>query len=162
MKFTPKSNTGAIISGVLTVGMALLGIGHSARQTSADPSQASLEIQSSSEGWGIAGLQLTPAVYWSLTRGDRTAGTIHYQPVSKWYKSKSWWKRNAPIVGGAGGGALIGGLAGGGTGALIGGAVGGGGGYAYKKLKNRHYNEKYRNSNRVYQEHYPPPKYHAQ
>ena len=62
----------------------------------------------------------------------------YYQPISHWYKSKGWWKKNGPIVGGAGGGALIGGLAGGGKGALIGGAAGGGGGYLYKRLKQRH------------------------
>ncbi len=66
-----------------------------------------------------------------------------YQPVSSWYKNKHWWKRNAPIVGGAGGGALIGGLAGGGAGALIGGAAGGGGGYLYKRYRNHHNRDKY-------------------
>ena len=58
-----------------------------------------------------------------------------YELATAWYKNKSWWKRNAPIVGGAAGGALIGGLAGGGKGVLIGGAAGGGGGYLYKRLK---------------------------
>jgi hypothetical protein len=65
-----------------------------------------------------------------------------YQPITHWYKNKYWWKRNAPIVGGAAGGALIGGLAGGGGGALIGGAVGGGGGYAYKRIR-RHEQRKH-------------------
>jgi hypothetical protein len=57
-----------------------------------------------------------------------------------WNKTKHWLKRNAPIVGGAGGGAIIGGLAGGGAGAIIGGAAGGGGGYLYKRHKqNKHH-----------------------
>ena len=72
-----------------------------------------------------------------------SANVYHYQPVSAWYKSKHWWKRNAPIVGGAGGGALVGGLVGGGTGAIIGGVAGGGAGYAYKRhlkhKRNSHY-----------------------
>src|SRR5262249_784987 len=79
-------------------------------------------------------LQIAPAVYWGQEPGFQT-----YQPVSSWYKNKHWWKRNAPIVGGAAGGALIGGLAGGGTGALVGGAVGGGGGALYKHYHHRHY-----------------------
>jgi hypothetical protein len=66
------------------------------------------------------------------------ASGYSYQPISSWYKNKHWWKRNGPIVGGAGGGALIGGLAGGGTGALIGGAIGGGGGYLYKRHESHH------------------------
>jgi hypothetical protein len=66
-------------------------------------------------------------------------GGAYYQPISSWYKNKHWWKRNAPIVGGAGGGALVGGLVGGGTGALVGGAVGGGGGYLYKRSRHHHY-----------------------
>src|SRR5689334_12363904 len=34
----------------------------------------------------------------------------YYLPVSSWYKNKSWWKKHGPVVGGAGGGALVGGL----------------------------------------------------
>jgi Glycine zipper len=72
----------------------------------------------------------------------------NYETASAWYKSKRWWKRNAPIIGGAAGGGLIGGLAGGGTGAVIGGAVGGGGGYLYKHMKERKYHRsaQYRSS----------------
>ncbi len=69
-----------------------------------------------------------------LTSAPQAAGSFSYQPVSSWYKNKHWWKRNAPIIGGAAGGALVGGL-GGGPGALVGGAVGGGGGYLYKRYK---------------------------
>jgi hypothetical protein len=69
----------------------------------------------------------------------------YYQPVSAWYKSKHWWKRNAPIVGGAGGGALVGGLIGGGPGVVIGGAAGGGAGYLYKRSRrHRYYNHSYK------------------
>jgi outer membrane lipoprotein SlyB len=73
-----------------------------------------------------------------LAFDPQAAGSISYQPVS-WYKNKHWWKRNAPIIGGAGGGALVGGLIGGGAGAVVGGAVGGGGGYLYKRHKEHHY-----------------------
>jgi len=51
--------------------------------------------------------------------------SAYYQPVTHWYKNHRWWKRNAPIIGGAAGGAAIGGLIGGGKGALVGGAFGG-------------------------------------
>lgn len=54
-------------------------------------------------------------------------------------RTKHWFKRNAPILGGAGGGALIGGLAGGGAGALIGGAAGAGGGALYKHFHHHHH-----------------------
>jgi hypothetical protein len=76
------------------------------------------------------------SVFWAYDQ--QVGGSVSYQPVS-WYKNKHWWKRNAPIVGGAGGGALVGGLVGGGAGAVVGGAVGGGGGYLYKRHKEHHY-----------------------
>jgi hypothetical protein len=87
-----------------------------------------------------------PLVFAVETMSAGAQGT-YYQPVSSWYKNKHWWKRNGPIVGGAGGGLLIGGLVGGGKGALIGGAVGGGGGYAYKRLshRNRYHNNYHKN-----------------
>jgi hypothetical protein len=68
-----------------------------------------------------------------------SGNSTYYQPVSAWYKNKHWWKRNAPIIGGAGGGALVGGLVGGGAGAVIGGAAGGGAGYLYKRSRSHHY-----------------------
>jgi hypothetical protein len=77
-----------------------------------------------------------------------SSASAYYQPVTAWYKSKHWWKRNAPIVGGAGGGAIVGGLVGGGTGAIIGGAAGGGAGYAYKRLKHKHYSNYHSNYHR--------------
>ena len=73
-----------------------------------------------------------------LTSDPQAAGSFSYQPVASWYKNKHWWKRNAPIIGGAGGGTLVGGLVGGGAGALVGGAVGGGGGYLYKRHNEHH------------------------
>ena len=66
-------------------------------------------------------------------QGDAHINYIH------WYNNKYWWKRHAPIIGGAAGGGLIGGLAGGGKGALIGGAAGAGGGYLYKHHKDTHH-----------------------
>jgi hypothetical protein len=87
--------------------------------------------------YNSSALPVFPAVLFSLSALPNSAPES-YETVS-WYKSKHWWKRNAPIIGGAGGGALIGGLAGGGTGALIGGAVGGGGGYLYKRHREHHH-----------------------
>lgn len=81
---------------------------------------------------GLVALAIVPA---QITANENPS----VQQVSAWYKNKHWWKKNAPIVGGAAGGALIGGLAGGGKGLLIGGAIGGGGGYAYKRLEERHH-----------------------
>jgi hypothetical protein len=79
-------------------------------------------------------LRIFTAVEQVLPPGFQTVRPEYYRPVA-WYSSKHWWKKHAPIVGGAAGGALIGGLAGGGTGAIIGGAAGGGGGYLYKRLR---------------------------
>src|SRR5262249_32035826 len=69
--------------------------------------------------------------------------SAYFQPVTHWYKNRYWWKRNAPIIGGAAGGAAIGGLFGGGKGAIIGGAIGGGGGYLYKRHKRHQYHYEY-------------------
>ena len=122
MNFTPKTNVGAVVRGILTIAVVGLIIGwvnHAVVQESPTSDQR---------------LALSAAL-----GSDQTVKPEYYQTISSWYKNKHWWKRNAPIVGGAAGGALIGGLAGGGTGALIGGAVGGGGGYAYKRLRHNHY-----------------------
>jgi hypothetical protein len=159
MKFTPNSNTGAVIGGVLAIAMGLVGISPSPVRSSVDPSQASLD-QRAPEGWGVGRVQVTPAVDWRPARAARTAQE-YYRPVSSWYKSKRWWKKNAPIIGGAAGGAVVGGLIGGGHGALIGGAIGAGGGYAYKRLKHHHSDHAYRHSTRGgYQEHHPHHRYH--
>jgi hypothetical protein len=83
---------------------------------------------------------IVPAMLQAQAYGPQTV-LVEHQHARAWYKNKHWWKRNAPIIGGAGGGAIIGGLAGGGTGAVIGGAAGGGGGYLYKRLKHSHHHE---------------------
>jgi hypothetical protein len=82
--------------------------------------------------------RLNSLVWFIPAPSFQQARSDYYQPVTAWYKNKHWWKKNAPIVGGAGGGALVGGLLGGGKGALIGGAVGGGGGYLYKRHHSHH------------------------
>jgi uncharacterized protein YcfJ len=94
-------------------------------------------------------VSIVPAVELAPAPGF-TARPEYYQPVDHRYKKSGWWKRNAPIVYGAGGGALVGGLVGGGKGALIGGAVGGGGGYLYKRSRSRHnhHHDRYRNGYR--------------
>ena len=132
MNFTPKKSL--VLSGILIAAMTA-----SVRPAAAAPAAA---------------VQVTPAVARSFQANAEAApapdlqmvGNAYYQPVSSWYKNKHWWKRNAPIVGGAGGGALVGGLVGGGTGALVGGAIGGGGGYLYKRSTHHHnhYKNEYR------------------
>jgi hypothetical protein len=83
---------------------------------------------------------------------DLRANRAEYYQTIAWYNSKHWWKKNAPVVGGAAGGALIGGLAGGGTGAIIGGAAGGGGGYLYKHFKDHdHHQERHQHHDHYHQ-----------
>jgi hypothetical protein len=139
MNFTPKVDVRSAVYVILTV--AVVGLiswaSHPALAPAPiaakhDPLALQASVQASDAVWVIPAVEVTRAP------GFRAAGREYYQPVS-WYNSKHWWKRNAPIIGGAGGGALIGGLAGGGTGALIGGAVGGGGGYAYKHYRQHHH-----------------------
>ena len=137
MNFTPKIGVRGAVYGILTLAVVgLIGwVGHVAPV----PIQArhgTLALQGSFQTGNA--LLVIPAVERKPAPGFQTVGPEYYQ-TSAWYKSKHWWKRNAPIVGGAGGGALIGGLAGGGTGALIGGAIGGGGGYAYKRYRHHHH-----------------------
>jgi hypothetical protein len=136
MNITPKFNIGTVNRGVLII--AVLGlIGWVSHLALAPP-------PITATGDGVAAREFSqsgavvPAVELIPAPGLQTAGPDYYQPAA-WYGSKHWWKRNAPVVGGAAGGALIGGLAGGGKGVLIGGAVGGGGGYLYKRLHHRHY-----------------------
>ena len=138
MNFTSKIKLGRVVSGVLTTAVVgLIGWFHYAVPAPAPTSveQNSFDIQQSIPSDVILGMDREVAPMVAL----ETAGGAYYQPVSSWYKNKHWWKRNAPIVGGAGGGALVGGLVGGGTGALIGGAVGGGGGYLYKRSRHHHH-----------------------
>src|SRR5262245_22681145 len=123
MKFTPKVFIG-ILGVLLALGVAIGMSIHPSRV----PSSTAVVVQDNAA--------VIPAV-------QIGSASDYYQPVSSFYKNKSWWKRNAPIIGGAGGGALVGGLIGGGKGALIGGAVGGGGGYLYKRHKRHEQYRKY-------------------
>lgn len=140
MNFIPKTNVGLAVSGILAIAVVGL-IGWVSRVASAPPPIVATwdafaiqdSLQTSDPVPIVSAVELAPGP------GLQTAKPDYYQPISAWYKSKRWWKRNAPIIGGAAGGALIGGLAGGGKGALIGGAAGEGGGYLYKRLKHRHY-----------------------
>jgi hypothetical protein len=135
MKFTPKLIVGSVATGVLAAGTGLMAWFSSPSTTR---TQDTLAVQDSFQSYShaaiIPAVQMIPAVdFQRATPGN------NYIPVSHWYKDKGWWKRHAPIVGGAAGGGLIGGLAGGGKGALIGGAAGAGGGALYKHLKDKHH-----------------------
>jgi len=147
MSFTPKIESRPVVRGILTIAVVgLIGLAGQfvPKLTPIGATGASYALQQIYRAGDQA-----PLVYAVETAPAGVQGT-YYQPVSSWYKNKHWWKRNAPIIGGAGGGALIGGLAGGGTGALIGGAVGGGGGYAYKRLSHRNHNHHNHNYNRYH------------
>jgi len=126
MNFTPKANAGRVVRGLLTIAaVGLIGWVH---HVVSNPEPAVARQSATIQATFLPAIEVTGASHLQT-----------YVPVSSWYRNKHWWKRNAPIVGGAGGGALIGGLAGGGTGALIGGAAGGAGGYLYKRYHHRHY-----------------------
>lgn len=133
MSFTPKIIVGSLFAGVLT--MMSFGWIATPPTHSAAPPRTVTTLNAAPAAFAY---EVTPAVWYKASESS------YYQPVTAWYKNKHWWKRNAPIIGGAGGGALVGGLLGGGKGALIGGAVGGGGGYAYKRLKHHHEHHEYR------------------
>jgi osmotically inducible lipoprotein OsmB len=136
MNFTPKLLIGSLAA-ILMLGVAVGWMASSGNYPAPAP-QAVVAA-------GYYGAAITPAL-------DVGQAGSSYQPVKSWYKRKSWWKKNAPIVGGAGAGALVGGLVGGGKGAIIGGAAGGGGGYLYKRHKRHHDRDKYyyRNRDRYY------------
>ena len=128
MKFTPKFNVVPIVCGVLAI--TAVGLNEAVNRVGSTPApivvMQNTAVQESFQTNGHARIiyaveQIPPA------STQRVTGE-NFLPVA-WYKNKYWWKRNAPIIGGAAGGALIGGLAGGGKGLIIGGAVGGGGGY---------------------------------
>lgn len=133
MNFTPKLILSSTAGRTLALAAAgLIGWSGNAAPApvAADKTVTPQSFHASSPAPVITAVQTAPA---------RLPGETYYQPVAHWYKSKSWWKRNAPIVGGAGGGALVGGLIGGAPGAIIGGAAGGGGGYLYKRSRRNHY-----------------------
>ena len=130
MKFTPKLYVVSTICGVL--------IGVQAGGTKANNPIGPTPFGAARTFTTNDNAPIMPAVERISLAGGQVATANDFVTVA-WYKNKHWWKRNAPIIGGAGGGALVGGLAGGGTGALIGGAAGGGGGYLYKRLKRNHH-----------------------
>ena len=138
MTFTPKINV---------VGLGLIAwLSHAAPAPAPFvATQDALAVQESFQSYGgtaiIPAVELIPAA--SLQGATPEKNYIH---TAAWYKNKDWWKRHAPIIGGAAGGGVIGGLAGGGNGALIGGAAGAGGGYLYKHLRdhNHHHGTPYR------------------
>jgi hypothetical protein len=121
-KFTQK-----MIVGLSSLVLAFVAIVSTEGASYASSASAVVSRQSFETSGVVPGAQATNL--------PPAANRPEYQLISSWYKNKHWWKRNAPIVGGAGGGALVGGLLGGGKGAIIGGAVGGGGGYLYKHFK---------------------------
>jgi hypothetical protein len=128
MSFTPK------VRGILTIAVVgCIGWISHIGPTTAPVVTAQKSFQISEQTPVVPAIELRAMSDW------QAGGPGRYQLISSWYKNKHWWKRNAPIIGGAGGGALIGGLAGGGKGALIGGAAGGGGGYLYKRLRHDHH-----------------------
>jgi hypothetical protein len=140
MNFTPKIKGGPIACGILT--MAAVGWSgpiNVAREPV--PMVATQNMFAVSEFFQTNGVvPITPAVEGFLPASAQSA-TPDYIHQTHWYNNRSWWKRNAPIIGGAAGGGLIGGLAGGGKGLLIGGAAGAGGGALYKHFRHRRYHE---------------------
>jgi hypothetical protein len=135
MNFTPKIKVGRVVGRILAIAaVGLIGWGSQAASTPIIAQQNAFAADFQANGHAL----IIPAVETVSAPGFQTTWSDYYQPVSSWYKSKHWWKRNAPIIGGAGVGALVGGLMGGGKGAIIGGAVGGGGGYLYKRSKRHH------------------------
>jgi hypothetical protein len=133
MNFTPKTNRGPVVRGILTIAVVgLIGWAiHFGLASAPIAAQNSFVAPQSVQSHNAPAAEQAPAF------GLQTARSGNYQLIS-WYKNKHWWKKNAPIVGGAAGGALIGGFVGGGKGAIIGGAAGGGGGYLYKRLRHHH------------------------
>jgi hypothetical protein len=142
MNFTPNINVGRVFSGFLTITVVGL-IGWVSHVTIAPaPINGTQDTIVAQESFQTSGgpAAIVPAVELAAEPGVRSE---YYQPVYHRHGHRSWARRNAPILGGAGAGALIGGLAGGGKGALIGGAIGGGGGYAYKRYRGHQRRERY-------------------
>jgi hypothetical protein len=153
MKFTPKSYVVPIICGVLIIAPTGRNKANDSKDT------ATVAVQNASATSKIfetnGDISITPAVERIPLAGAQIAAANDFSTVA-WYKNKHWWKKNAPIIGGAAGGGLIGGLAGGGAGAVIGGAAGAGGGALYKHYKghhSHHHDTQYR-TNHSTQNHY--------
>lgn len=137
MKFTPKSYIVPITCGLLIVA-AGRNNGINRIAPAAQPTVAVQDTSALSTTFKTNGnVPIVPAVERIPLADVQASAADNFLPVA-WYKSKHWWKKNAPIIGGAAGGGLIGGLAGGGAGAVIGGAAGAGGGYLYKRHKEHH------------------------
>jgi uncharacterized protein YcfJ len=148
MNFTPKTEVRRFVGGFLTT--AVMGI--TPLVVNAAPAPTNYAIEESVQAY-------SPAVGSTPAPGLQSAQSYFYQPVVSLQGAEHWVKKNAPTVGGAAGGALVGGLVGGGAGAVIGGAVGGGAGYAYQRHRHHEREERYRReySNRANREqgHYP-------
>ena len=144
MNFTSNAKLGFVASGILTIAAATALIGWASHLILASAPAVTMHDAFAKQDSirttnhlqiDHRGVELTQSSVLGTERSE------YYQTIA-WYNSKHWWKKHAPIVGGAAGGALIGGLAGGGTGAIIGGAAGGGGGYLYKHFKDHgHHHE---------------------
>jgi hypothetical protein len=136
MNFTPRRKVGPFVSGILTIAVVgLIGWGNPITPAPVMATQNAFAAQGSSSTNEL--IPVLPAV--ETTPALQTDTSASYQTVAYYKHRHNWWRRNAPILGGAGGGALIGGLAGGGTGALIGGGLGAGGGALYKHYHHRHH-----------------------
>ena len=153
MKFTPKLYVVSIACGVLMVAQA--GGNKAINPTGPEPSAVPGTSMTNNN------VLIIPAVERIPLASGQVATANDYATVA-WYKNKYWWKKHAPLVG-AGGGALIGGLAGGGVGAVIGGAAGAGGGALYKHYSgHHHHNGEYYHNGTQYrttnprQNFYPP------
>jgi hypothetical protein len=153
MKFTAKLYVVSIVCGILIVAEA--GGNKAINPTGPEPAAAPGTFVTNTN------VLIIPAVERIPLAG--VAAANDFSTVA-WYKNKHWWKKNAPIIGGAGGGALIGGLAGGGVGAVVGGAAGAGGGALYKHYRDHHHhNGEYYHNGTQYgtpnprQNFYPPP-----
>jgi hypothetical protein len=134
MNFTPKKNVGSVVGGALTIAVVgLIGWIYHVAPAPIVATHNTLAVQESSQMTDH--IPIISTVEAIPTPGLQAAVPDYYQPVSDSHKNRHWLKRNAPIIGGVGAGALIGGMAGGGAGALIGGAAGGGGGYLYKRSR---------------------------
>ncbi len=139
MKFTPKFNVVPIACGILTI--AAVGWHESVNRVGSVQTPTAVMQQAAVQESFPANnsVPIMPAVLIQSTGAQEAT----VQNSSAWYKNKHWWKKNAPIIGGAAGGGLIGGLAGGGKGLIIGGAAGAGGGYLYKHFKHHDHHDHY-------------------
>jgi hypothetical protein len=140
MNFMPKADAGPVASSMLAIAVGLTEWAGQVVPASGGVVATQVAFEEPESIQTNRHSRIVPATELTQAPGRQTVRTEH-QPRRPGYKSKRWWKKNAPLVGGAGGGALIGGLAGGGKGAIVGGAVGGGGGYLYKRLRHSYHHD---------------------